>query len=93
MKLKPEKKIQAWTGLEPMTSAILIPPTELSSQLGVDHVDIQNILVEGEEDKWIYENSYMNCGKWYEDMIDQVSREPLLYLESSLIDFKNTQLH
>jgi len=26
----------------------------------------------------------MNCGKWYEDTIDQVSREPLLYLELNL---------
>ena len=25
---------------------------------------VPNILVEGEECKWIYEDSYLNCGEW-----------------------------
>ena len=34
------KKIQAWTGFEPMTSAMPVQcsPTKLSSQLGTGHI-------------------------------------------------------
>ena len=63
MKLKPEKNIQAWTGFKPMTSAILVQcstnwATVYQAIWELVTLWVQNIPVEVEGYKWIYERSY-----------------------------------
>ena len=52
-----EKKNSAWTGFKPMTSAILVQWTELSSHLGAGHIVSSKYSTQR---GW---RIYLNCGK------------------------------
>ena len=60
--IKAWKKIQAWTGFEPVTDTGAVP-YQLSYQANREPAMamlwICNIPVEGEEYKWMYESSYI----------------------------------